>query len=233
MRTQELSARFFILLQQKQSAKNSQHNWQMSSMMSYSGERVKPRHPLPASTTPLMQQIAVTLAVCSGPLAQKRGGHFGYVRWNQHYIAWTSAKRGKSASFECCLPTVRLKCRKTEHHKAQQLTQCRVCWTVRFGQMGGRKWSAAKERKWSNCRLDWFAVWEKLFSQLAGSYLYRNITHTRVQTCAKTHANAQIDKQRISPTCRMKHIAYLFSQICKYTCRKKNKTKTQTVCWLW
>lgn len=61
------------------------------------------QRPLPASTTPLKQQIAVTLAVCSGPLAHKRGGHFGDLRWNRHYVAWTSASWEKSVSCESCV----------------------------------------------------------------------------------------------------------------------------------
>lgn len=43
--------------------------------------------------TPLMRQIAVTLAAWPGPLAQKAGRYFGYFRWTLPRTARVSARR--------------------------------------------------------------------------------------------------------------------------------------------
>lgn len=43
--------------------------------------------------TPLMRQIAVTLAAWPGPLAQKAGRYFGYFRWTLLRTARVSARR--------------------------------------------------------------------------------------------------------------------------------------------
>lgn len=57
----------------------------------------------------------------------------------------------------------------------------------RFGQMRGRKWSAVEERKWSNCRLDWFAGWKKaVFTVGWVLSIHKHLTHTLANTCKNT-----------------------------------------------
>lgn len=159
-----------------------------------------------------MWQIAVTLAVCSGPLAQKRGGHFGYFRQNQLRIAWTSASGDIFVRvILVCVSTTGLECREKRASQVLGIDPGRL-WVTRdeFRQMRGKRVQQRRETDLTAGLIDSLCG-RRPFSQLADPYLSRDTSHTHLLT----HASAQINKQMISPECKMAPHAQWISQIWK------------------
>lgn len=218
---QELSGNSLLCVSVKTEPPRWLHSWQWLSYMiclylqetSLFLERVKPQEsksvPSPWLAHSFKQQKAVTLAVCSVPLVQKWGGHFGHLRQNQHYVMWIPASSVKAFLWVLFGFSLGQEYRQIEDHKTQPSTWRNFYWRGLSGaRFGSGKGERGNKVQWGRER-ELLQVWliisvcvcvGKPFSHLAGFYPEQP-TRIHMNACFCKHVSRQTHKHMLSSGC--------------------------------